>query len=221
MKADTIFRFLKDICVHNDREWFNANRSEYDAAQAEFENFLAAAIARISMFDQSVSHLQPKDCTYRIYRDLRFTQDKTPYKTHIGGYINARGKKSAHSGYYIHLEAGNCMLCTGSLFVTSEMLKELRHSVYDNIDEFREIVEDPTFKRFFPVIGFDKLKTAPKGFPKDFPYMEYLKVKEYGVCMNVPDSYFYQPDLMDQLEVVFRQMQRINDFVNATIDEME
>jgi uncharacterized protein (TIGR02453 family) len=221
MNADVIFKFLKDIAVNNDREWFKANRQEYDDAQKEFENFMAQVIARISIFDKSVMHLQPKDCTYRIYRDIRFSLDKSPYKTHIGGYINPKGKKSAHSGYYIHLEPGNCMLCSGSICLTTEMTKALRRSVYDNIEEFVEIVDDPDFKKFFPVIGFEHLKKAPIGYPKDFPYIDYLKCKDYGACMNVDDKYFYDPHLLDNMEPALRQMQRLNDFVNLTIDEME
>ena len=221
MKAEIIFRFLKDIAVHNDREWFNANREEWDQAKAEFEHFLATVIARISLFDDTVTHLQPKDCMYRIYRDIRFSSDKSPYKRHIGGYINSKGKKSAHSGYYIHLEPGNCMICSGSIYVSSEMLKAIRRSVYDNMDEYREIVEDKAFKQYFPTIGFEHLKSAPVGYPKDYPYIDYLKCKDYSVSMPVADSFFDAPDLLDKLDDIFRQMKRLNDFINETIDDME
>jgi len=221
MNAEVIFRFLKDINIHNDRDWFKEHKDEYESARIEFENFLAQIIARISLFDESVRNVQPGDCTYRIYRDLRFSQDKSPYKRHIGGYINPKGKKSAHSGYYIHLEPNNCMLCSGSICVTNEMQKALRLAVYDNMDEFRAIVEDPAFSRFFLTIGFEKMKMAPKGYPKDYPYIDYLKCKDYSCCMNVADSFFYKPDLLDTLDEVFKQMKRLNDFVNITIDEME
>src|SRR5574344_761824 len=221
MRADIIFRFLKDIAVHNDREWFNANKSEWDEAKAAFEDFLATVIARISQYDESVKHLLPKDCMYRIYRDIRFSSDKSPYKRHIGGYINSNGKNSAHSGYYIHLEPGNCMLCSGSIYVSSEMLKALRQSVYDNIEEYRAIVEDKEFKQFFPTIGMEHLRTAPKGFPKDFKYIDYLKCKDYSVYMPVDESFFYDDKLMDKLDKIFRQMKRFNDFINETIDDME
>jgi uncharacterized protein (TIGR02453 family) len=221
MNAQIIFQFLKDIAANNDREWFNAHHDEYEAAKLEFENFLAQVIARVSAFDDSVRHLQPRDCTYRIYRDLRFSPDKSPYKRHMGGYLNPKGKKSAHSGYYIHFEPDNSMLCSGSICVTGEMTKALRRAVYDNMDEYRSIVEDPAFTRYFPTIGFEHTKKAPLGYPKDYPYIDYLKCKDYDCCMPVPDTFFDAPDLLDRLDDIFRQMKRLNDFVNITIDEME
>jgi uncharacterized protein (TIGR02453 family) len=221
MKADIIFRFLKDIAIHNDREWFKANKSEWDEAKMAFEDFMATVIGRISLYDESVKHLLPQDCMYRIYRDIRFSSDKSPYKRHIGGYINCKGKKSAHSGYYIHLEPGNCLICSGSLFVTSQMLKAIRQSIYDNIEEYRDIVEDKHFKQYFPNIGTEYLKVAPKGFPKDFEYIDYLKCKDFSVCMPVEESFFYDEKLLDKLDSIFKQMKRYNDFINDTIDDME
>ena len=189
MNIPVIFQFLKDLSANNNRDWFNEHRAEYETARVEFENFLATVIARISLFDESIRGIQPKDCTYRIYRDTRFSTDKTPYKIHFGGYINAKGKKSDHCGYYVHLQPAGSMLAGGSLCLPSNVLKAVRQSIYDNIEEFVAIVEDPEFKKYFPVIGEDFLKTAPKGFPKDFKYIDYLKCKEYVCSYNVPDDF--------------------------------
>ena len=187
-----IFRFLKDLTANNNREWFNEHREEYEIARLEFENFLSTVIARISLFDESIRGIQPKECTYRIYRDTRFSSDKTPYKNHFGGYINAKGKKSYHSGYYIHIQPEGCMLAGGSLCLPSNILKALRQSIYDNIDEYRSIVEDPEFQQFFPIVGEDFLKTAPKRIPrKDFKYIDYLKPKEFTCAYSVPDSFLF------------------------------
>lgn len=114
MDVSVIFQFLKDLAANNNREWFQGHKDEYLKAQKEFEELLTAIIARISLFDESIVGIQAKDCTYRIYRDTRFSSDKTPYKIHLGGYINARGKKSEHCGYYVHIEPDNCMLAGGS-----------------------------------------------------------------------------------------------------------
>ena len=92
MNIPVIFQFLKDLSANNNREWFNEHKAEYETARAEFDNFLATVIARISLFDETIRGIQPKDCTYRIYRDTRFSADKTPYKIHFGGYINAKGR---------------------------------------------------------------------------------------------------------------------------------
>lgn len=221
MNIPIIFQFLKDLSANNNREWFNEHKEDYKRAQLEFEILVTAIIERIATFDESVKGIQAKDCTYRIYRDTRFSLDKTPYKIHFGAYINAKGKKSDHCGYYVHLENGNCMLAGGSLCMDSNILKAVRQSVYDNIDEFRGIVEDTEFRQYFPVIGESHLKTAPKGFPKDFKYMDYLKCKEYTCTHYVSDEVFLAPDFLDTMEKVFRQLKRFADFTNFTIDDYE
>ena len=221
MNTSIIFRFLKELSENNNREWFNEHRQTYAEVQAEFQKLLAVIIDRISLFDESIRGIAAGDCTYRIYRDTRFSSDKTPYKTHIGGYINAKGKKSDHCGYYIHLEPGNCLLAGGSLCLPPAVLKAVRQSIYDNIEEYRSIVEDPAFKRFYPVVGENFLKTAPKGFPKDFKYIDYLKCKEFVCSYQVPDEFFTAPDLLDRTEEAFRQFKRFSDFLNYTIDDFE
>ena len=218
MNIPVIFQFLKDLSANNNREWFNEHKAEYELARADF---LAIVIARISLFDETIRGIQPKDCTYRIYRDTRFSADKTPYKIHFGGYINAKGKKSNHCGYYVHLQPNGSMLAGGSLCLPSNVLKAVRQSIYDNIEEFVAIAEDPEFKKYFPVIGEDFLKTAPKGFPKDFKHIDYLKCKEYICSYNVSDSFFTQSDVLEQIDKVFRQFKRFADFINYTIDDFE
>lgn len=221
MNTSIIFRFLKELGKNNNREWFTEHREEYEQARDEFEKLLGAIISRISLFDESIRGIEPKDCTYRIYRDTRFSSDKTPYKNHFGGYINAKGKKSNHCGYYVHIQEGGCLLAGGSLCLPAPILKAVRQSIYDNIDEYRTIVEDPEFKKYFPVVGENFLKTAPKGFPKDFKYVEYLKCKEYICSYSVPDSFFLASNLLDSTEEVFRQFKRFSDFLNFTIDDLE
>lgn len=221
MNIPGILDFLKQLAANNDRQWFLEHKTEYQHVQQSFEELLAVVIARISVFDESVSHVQPKDCTYRIYRDVRFSSDKSPYKSHIGGYINAKGKKSNHCGYYIHLEPDNCMLAGGSWCMPSDMLRAVRQSIYDNIDEYRSIVEDPAFKIYFPIVGEEHLKTMPKGFPKDFPYPQYLQCKDYTVSYRIPDAFFSNPDFVDKIADVFKQLKRFADFTNFTIDDFE
>lgn len=221
MNISVVFEFLKELSVNNNREWFNAHRDQYEKAREEFESLVTTLIERISLFDETIKGIQAKDCTYRIYRDTRFSLDKTPYKTHFGAYINAKGKKSEHSGYYVHLEIGNCMLAGGSYCPPPKLLKMLRQAVYDNIEEYRSIVEDPKFKRYFSKIGYTFLKTAPQGFPKDFKYIDYLKCKEYCCDCKVPDNFFTLPDMSDRVDDIFRQLKRFSDFTNYTIDEYE
>lgn len=221
MNIPTIFQFLKELSANNNREWFNEHKEDYLKAQSEFEQLLAVIIDRIALFDEEIKGVQVKDCTYRIYRDTRFSPDKTPYKIHFGGYINAKGKKSEHCGYYVHLQLGNCLLAGGSYCPPPNILKALRQSVYDNIDEYLSIVEDPAFKKYFPVVGENFLKTAPKGFPKDFKYIDYLKCKDYSCACSVPDEFFTDKYMLDNVSDIFKQMKRFCDFTNYTIDEFE
>lgn len=221
MNVSKVFQFLRDIQTHNNRDWFHAHKDEYKAACLEFENVLTEIITRISFFDKSVRGIEARDCTYRIHRDLRFSQDKTPYKTHFGGYINAKGKKSNHCGYYVHIEPGNCMLAGGSLCLPPHILKAVRQSIYDNIEEYISIVEDPAFKKFFPTVGEDPIKTALKGFPKDFPYIDYLKCRQFVCDCHVSDDFFSADNAPDQIGEIFRQFKRFADFLNYTIDDYE
>ncbi|BEG98518.1 DUF2461 domain-containing protein [Bacteroides sedimenti] len=220
MNVPFIFQFLKELSVNNNREWFNAHKEDYLKAHAEFDKLLTDIIERISLFDDEIKGIQAKDCTFRIYRDTRFSPDKTPYKTHFGGYINGRGKKSEHCGYYVHIESGNCLLAGGSICPPPKIMKALRQSVYYNIEEYISIVEDPEFKKYFPVIGETFLKTAPKGFPKDFKYIDYLKCKEFVCSYQVPDKFFLSKDLLDNVSDAFKQMKRFVDFTNFTIDDV-
>ncbi|MDR0973500.1 MAG: DUF2461 domain-containing protein [Prevotellaceae bacterium] len=221
MNSPLIFDFLKSLSAHNDREWFKANRDRYDAASAEFEQFVQESILTIAEFDDSVKELRPKDCIYRIYRDIRFSTDKTPYKQHFGAYINPKGKKSQHGGYYIHVQPDNSLLSGGAWNPSPKLLHLLRQAVYENIDEFRAIVEDPAFTRYFPTIGDTRIKTIPKGFPKDFPYITYLQPKDYCATRFVPDTFFSDRDVQQNLAATCRQMKRFLDFVNYTIDDYE
>ena len=221
MNIAVVYDFLGKLASNNNREWFNAHRDEYEKARLEFEKLVAAVIERISLFDETIHGVQVKDCTYRIYRDTRFSPDKTPYKTHMGAYINARGKKSDHCGYYVHVEPGNSLLAGGSYDPPSRLLRALRQAVYDNIDEYRSIVEDPEFKRYFPQIGYKFMKIVPKGFPKDFEYADYLKCKEYCCDHAVSEDFFTSPGAVDRIGDVFRQLKRFSDFINYTIDEFD
>lgn len=220
-RVGEILEFLKDLAQHNNRDWFQENRSRYEEVKSLFHILVQDLILAISSFDDSVSHLKVQDCTYRIYRDIRFSEDKSPYKQHIGAYINAKGKKSLHGGYYLHLEPGNCFLAGGAYCLPPKVLYRIREDVVDMIDEFREIVESPQFSHYFKQIGESRLKTLPKGFSKDFPFPEYIQPKDYAVSTPVKDSFFDSEYWMDDCLSVFKILKPYLDFINRPIDDME
>ncbi len=220
MNAKNIFSFLAELKENNNREWFAANKAKYQQAMADFEKITERLIAEISLFDKEIAGLQAKDCIFRIYRDVRF-HDKTPYKNHFGAYICAGGgKKSERSGYYFHLELGNSILSGGLWSPLPAVLKAVRQAVYDNIEEFKEIVENPTFSDTFIFGEDEQLKTLPRGFPKDFPDADYLKHKHYTVYHREPDSFFAKDDWFEKTLEIFRIMQPLHRFLNYTVDEV-
>jgi uncharacterized protein (TIGR02453 family) len=213
-----ILDFLSDVAQNNNRPWFLANKARYDQAKVAFETMVARLIIGIGEFDPSVRHLQPRDCTYRFYRDLRFTQDKSPYKRHLGAYICAMGKKSYHGGYYFHLEPSHCMLAGGCWEIPSKALHALRDTIIGREKEFAGIVEDREFKALFPTITTDPLKQLPRDVPRDMPHPEYVKCRNYVVCSMLPDN-FFRTGWTDELLRRCRIMKPFIDFANDVVDD--
>ena len=239
MNAQRILQFLKDIASNNNREWFYANKKEYEAVRKDFNDSIAIAIGRIAEFDDSIAHVAVKDTVYRFNRDTRFSPDKSPYKRHLGAYINAHGKKSLHGGYYIHLEPGNCMLAVGSYWLPTNILTSCRNEIMANIDQWRKIVEDSKFVRLFgrpedvrqgesdmwPVapkgFGITHLKSAPAGFPRDYEFIQYLRMKDYCCWRMVPDDFFDSDQWLDEAVKIFKAAKPMMDFMNNVIDDYE
>lgn len=222
MQIENILQFLKELTINNNREWFNENKVRYDRLRKEFEKISSNLIVEISKFDEEIKHVEVKDCVFRIYRDIRFSHDKTPYKTHFGVYIaSAGGRKSQRSGYYLHLDPTGCFVGSGVWCPDAVVLKALRQSVYDNIDELNDIRSNPDFSRYFTsFFEEDKLKTVPKGFPKDFPEAELLKLKHYLVEYKLDEKLVNEADFVPKVADIFRQAYPFNKFLNYTVDEV-
>lgn len=240
MQAKRIIGFLKDVAANNNRPWFQEHKGEYDAVRKDFEEGVAQAIGRIAEFDGSIAHLAVKDCTYRFYRDTRFSPDKSPYKRHLGAYINARGKKALRGGYYIHMEPGNCLLAVGNYWLPTNVLTACRNELMVNIDEWLRCIGSRDFKRYFlsaksqpnPFIGdeaangssgfgLERLKTCPSGFPRDWEHVEWLRMKDYCAWHGVPDSFFEGDGWLSEMARIFRAAKPMMDFMNRVIDDYE
>lgn len=141
MNGNYILQFLTELVANNNREWFAENKGKYELALNQFTEIVNTLIAQIGEFDASIRGMQAKDCIFRIYRDVRFSHDKSPYKNHFGAYISANGgRKSERAGYYIHFEPNASLLAGGLYCPTPPVLKAIRQSVFDNIEEYKEIV---------------------------------------------------------------------------------
>lgn len=220
-RAEICLDFLKEIAANNNREWFNENKTKYIYARQAFESMVEELIPAIAAFDESVKYLTVKDCTYRFYRDIRFSPDKSPFKRHFGAYINPKGKKAFHGGYYMHLEPDNCLIAGGAYCLPNNILNTVRESICDQPETFHAIVSDSKFHNLFPVIGEDRLKTVPKGFPKDFKYPQYLKCKDYSCFTKMNNNFFNQADWLNKTTDIFMTIKPFLDFVNEAIDDAE
>lgn len=224
--------FLKEVTMNNNRPWFMEHKSEYEAVKAEWERGVAQALERIGSFDASVLSQQVKDCTYRFYRDTRFSEDKSPYKNHLGAYINAHGKKALRGGYYIHIEPGHCLVAVGNYWLPTNILTSCRNELMANEEEWLRCVESKAFKKYFDApedaswdspqgFGMTKLKTCPSGFPRDYEHLRYLRLKDYCAWHHVSDDFFEGDDWLNEMERIFLAAKPMMDFVNAVIDDYE
>lgn len=211
------FEFLRDLKSNNNREWFTENKKRYEAAKEEFELFVDALIAKIATFDPSISHHKAKNCVFRIYRDVRFSKDKSPYKTHFGAHITAAPTKSeihTRAGYYLHLEPGASMLAGGAYLPEAGWLKKIRQEIDYNGAEFRSILNGKDFRKFFGEIEGEKLKTTPKGYEAGHPEIELLKHKSFLAAHRPGDSEVLAAGFLEHCGKVFKALHPFDEFLN-------
>jgi uncharacterized protein (TIGR02453 family) len=216
-KASTL-KFLSDLRDNNNKNWFDAHKAEYEAARENHLQFTGELIKAIGKWEDSIKILQPKDCVYRIYRDVRFSKDKTPYKNHFGSYLSPGGKKSNRAGYYFHLEPGNSFLGGGMWEPQPEQLKAIRQEIDYNLDEFEAILNNKDFKKFYPELGGSKLVTTPKDYAKDNPAIEYLKHKDFTVTYKLDDDLLLSDKLLQTCTNAFEAIHPLNQFLDRTLE---
>ena len=212
--------FLKELKDNNNREWFENNKNHYLELKSFIEQTAQTLIAGISSFDPSAALLTTRDCTYRIYRDTRFSADKTPYKRHMGIFINPPyGKKSIRMGYYLHLQPGECSIGVGNIGLPPKLIQDIRTAIKDNIDEYLQIIEQPNFKSLFPKIGENLVKTAPKGFSKDWEYINLVRPRDFYVSHSLTDKEVKAKNFISKALEIFKTGKPFADFINYSVDE--
>lgn len=230
-------QFLLNLSRNNNREWFEQHKAEYTSSRERFTAFSEEYIRRLSELDPSLAELTPKDCIWRIYRDVRFSNDKRPYKEWFGVFPAAPapgtsaaktgGKKSMRGGYYVHLQPGHCMFAGGIWCPSPELLKALRKEVIANYDEVEAIMDTPTFRRYFT--DFDTewmLKKVPAGYdlsslpePHATRVAEWIKRKAFTVSTPLTDEEVCSPHFMEHLMKIAAAVKPLNDFLNYTFEE--
>ena len=212
-----LFDFLNKLAINNNREWFHHNKGEFDELRALWINDIQRLISLMSKYDDTLNGVDAKDCVYRIYRDIRFSPNKLPYKTYFSAVIAQGGRKTLKGCCYLHVQPGESGLHGGIWCPEMPLLTRLRHEVEDNIDEFMTIINDVGFKERYRLVG-DSLKSMPKGFDKNSPYGEYIKKKEYLVSIPVRDDYFLDENWVERVANDFQFIKPFNDFLNYVFE---
>ena len=225
-----ILKFLAELSVNNNREWFAEHKEWYQQCYARFVEFSAEYIRRLSELDPSLAVLQPKDCIWRIYRDVRFSHDKRPYKdwfgcfpaTGVPGLPRTWGKHSMRGGYYVHLQPGQCMFAGGIWDPGKELLDALRKEIEANYEEVEAIMSSTPWKKYFDN-NFDTmwggLKKIPAGFDPDFKHPEWLKHKAYTFSTPLTDEEVSSPDFIERIIDIATAAKPMNDFLNYTFEQ--
>ncbi len=213
----TILTFLKDLSLNNNREWFDANRDRYKEAKVLFEHLTELLIAETAQIDPTVAGLEPKDCIFRIFRDTRFSHDKSPYKSNFGTYLARGGKKSGYAGYYLHLSPDECFVAGGCHAPMGDILKNIRLGILDDAATYREIISDKTFVDTFGAVQGEEVKSYPRGFDKNHPDIDLVKKKQYFMYHTLSEEQVVGENLVPTVLESFRAMKPLNDFLNDAI----
>jgi len=211
-------KFLKDIAKNNNRQWFEKNKPRYLEVKNDFDDFLEVIHKELLKFDQSLANLNPRKLAFRIYRDVRFSKDKRPYKTNMGAGFSSKGKMEQEPGYYVHVEPGKCFIAGGLYMPDPGNLAKVRQEIDYNPERLLKILNDKKFKKLFK--GFDdwdKLKTAPKGYPKDHPHIEILKNKSFVVSHRFTDAEATNRNFVKTLAGAARTLKPLNDYLAEAI----
>lgn len=218
MDFNAILTFLKAIAKNNNRDWFEKNKPKYLNAKVNFEDFLEAFHKELLTFDDSLAGLNPRKLGFRIYRDVRFSKDKRPYKVNMGAGFSAHGKMEQEPGYYIHMEPGKCFIAGGLYMPDSERLASIRQEIDYNADAFLKILKDKKFRKLFPALDdFDKLKTTPKGYPKDHEHIDLLRHKSFIVSGYFTDKEVLDKKFLKKAAARAKILKPLNDFLRAAI----
>jgi uncharacterized protein (TIGR02453 family) len=208
--------FLKKISSNNNKDWFDKNRTMYEDAKENFNSFVQEVINQLIEIEPILKGLEVKSCVYRFNRDIRFSNDKSPYKSHFGAFIVKGGKKNGdkYAGYYLHVEPSKSIIAGGAYMPPAPWLSAIREKIDDEPDRIMKIIKDKEFIKYFGAITGESLKKAPKGYPADHPDIELLKFKSYLVMSELKDNQVLDEHYFDNVIRTMKAMKPFNDFLN-------
>ncbi|MDE7008048.1 MAG: DUF2461 domain-containing protein [Lachnospiraceae bacterium] len=223
MNTQLIIEYLSALSQNNNREWYHANKEEYKRANAEFESLLQALILEIGKFDSSILQNDPKNLTFKLVRDTRFSHDKSPYNPAFRAHISSKGKLPVPVGYYLMIKPGGQSFLGGGLF--ADMFKDattmIRDHIAQNGQKWEDIIHDPEFKKYFTVQGTG-LKNVPAGYDKDHPQAEYLKFKSWYLEYPLKDEELENAEtFLIKAAKLFQIMKPFNDYLNHALEDFQ
>ncbi len=212
------FEFLTDIAENNNREWFLENKKRHDLAKINVLEFTIELLDLMKAFDVSLINTTAASCQSRIYRDIRFSKNKTPYKTNIGIIIGPQGKKGTGACYYLHIQPGASFAAGGYWMPEAEDLKKIRQEIDYNSADFKSILEKKSFRETYGELSAeDKLKTSPKGFDAQHPEIELLKLKSFTVSHPFKDSFLMNKSAAEKISEIWKELYPLNNFLQEAV----
>ncbi len=209
--SPSLFKFLKDLKKNNNRDWFNTNKSRYEIHQSSMKEFVAALQTEMEKQD-----LIEKAKLYRIYRDVRFSKNKQPYKHNFGGYLR-RATAQRRGGYYFHIEPNNTIVAGGFWRPNGPDLKRIREEIAANATEIRNIIRQPTFQSTFGSLQGEEVKTAPRGYTTDHPAIDLLRKKQFVISRSFTDKEVLQDSFFKETVFTFLQMRPFFDYMSDVL----
>jgi uncharacterized protein (TIGR02453 family) len=220
IKKQTI-TFLSNLKENNHKDWFEVNKPMYQEAHKNFLEFTQTLIDGLAAMDKGIgnSHLEPKKCVMRIYRDVRFSKDKTPYKSNFFAWINKAGKKSPAAGYYFNLEPGASFFGGGIYMPESKVLANIRENIDQHFEKWKKVANDKSLTGYFGEIKpSGKLSRPPKGFDPENPAIEWLKYKGFFTQKNLTNQELLDDQLLKKILSGYQAAKPLVDFINGSIE---
>ncbi len=217
-------KFLNDLIANNNTEWMHANKKRYENYKKDYHNFIGSILTEMKKLDKSLESLEVKNCTFRINRDIRFSKDKSPYKTNMGVWMSQDRTQKNAPGYYIHYEPGNCFVAGGVWCPETNELKKIRKEIEFFYDDLEGIVSNKNFKKEFGQLDRSEnnvLKKAPKDFEANHPAIEFLKLKSFTTSVKINESVFTEADFSKKIAAKLILLKPLNDFLKRGLETEE
>jgi uncharacterized protein (TIGR02453 family) len=217
-------QFLNDLIANNNTEWMHANKKRYENYKKDYHNFIGSILTEMKKLDKSLEPLEVKNCTFRINRDIRFSKDKSPYKTNMGVWMSQDRTQKNAPGYYIHYEPGNCFVAGGVWCPEANELKKIRKEIEFFYDDLEEIVSNKNFKKEFGQLDrseINVLKKAPKDFEANHPAIEFLKLKSFTTSVKINESVFTEANFSKKIAAKLILLKPLNDFLKRGLETEE